>query len=65
MTTYRVSFEWYGGNTYCTNLCIAEDEQSIRAHYEGEGHHIVSIKEGTNADVTEAKRKGMPIVKLG
>lgn len=59
MKTYMITFEMKE-NIYCTNLVIAENEESAKAEY-GK-YEILEIREAANYEIEEAKRKGMPIV---
>lgn len=62
MKMYSVSFKWYDTDTYCTNLSKAENEETVRNHYESKGCKVISIKTASDYEVESAKRRGMPIV---
>lgn len=58
--TYIVSFQ-YSENVYCTNLAIGTHE-AVEKEYSKYPWYL--IKEATTGQVEEARRKGMPIIKL-
>ena len=58
--TYIVSFQ-YSENVYCTNLVVGTYE-AVEKEYSK--YPWYSIKEATMGQVEEARRKGMPIIKL-
>ena len=57
---YIVSFQ-YSENVYCTNLATGTYE-AVEKEYSR--YPWYSIKEATMVQVEEARRKGMPIIKL-
>lgn len=69
--TFRVTFRWYDTDTYCTNICIADDIQKVRDHYAKYhdpvhygGHSDVNISEITDDELRSAEKRGMPIIRL-
>lgn len=33
MKNYMVTFRWYNTDTYCVNVCIADDEEKVRKYF--------------------------------
>jgi hypothetical protein len=62
MNSFYVTFRWYDTDTYCTNICIAENKDMVHEHYSK--YNNVSVREATAYEVETAKVKGMPIIKL-
>lgn len=61
MKCFFVNFMWSNG-IYCANIVYADDYAKIaEAYSKYEWFHIRSIREG---ELSMAKRKGMPIIKL-
>lgn len=58
--TYIVSFQ-YSENVYCTNL-VTGTHEAVEKKYSK--YPWCLIKEATTGQVEEARRKGMPIIKL-
>ena len=59
---YKVTFRWYDSDTFCTNICIAESEDSARAEYSK--YKDVTLVKASESQVELAKKKGMPIVEV-
>lgn len=59
---YMVTFRWYDTDTFCTNICVASDEDAVREHYSK--YRDVSIRPASNYEYETAERKGMPIVRV-
>ena len=56
---YRVSFQ-YSETTYCSNIAKALNRQDVENYYsEYPWYHI---QEATESDLSEAARKGMPVI---
>lgn len=62
MTLYYVTFK-YSDNTYCSNLALAEDVETVKEHY-GSKYPWHDIRPATDNEIAMAIRKDMPIVKL-
>ena len=58
--TYIVSFQ-YSENVFCTNLATGTYE-AVEKEYRR--YPWYSIKEASMCQIEDAKRKGMPIIKL-
>lgn len=57
---FVVSFK-YSEMTYCSNIATAETIEAVKAHYYKK-YSDVFIREATENDIQEAKRKGKPFV---
>lgn len=58
---FNVTFKW-SGNTWCSNVVIADDVEQVQSHYKE--YEKVYIEEGRQYDIEDAKRRGKPIVRL-
>ena len=56
---YRVTFRWHKSDTFCANLCQADNEKQVRKYYRH--HEILDIRPVTEYDRLAAARRGMPI----
>ena len=63
MAKFRVSFRWYESDTFCTNICIAENEDVVKEHY-CEKYKNVTVSPASDYAVEDAKRRGMPVVTI-
>ena len=61
MNIYRVTFK-YSEMTYCTNVALAENEEAVKEHYSK--YNEVFVKDGSEYDLNEAQKKGMPIITI-
>ena len=61
MAKFRVTFRWYDTDTFCTNICIADSEDTAREHY-SKKYKDVTVRPAFDYEVEDAKRRGMPIV---
>ena len=59
---YGVSFH-YGNGIYCSNIAHGEYE-AVKAHYESKYDWVKVGEECREYEITEAKRRGMPIVEI-
>ena len=57
---YLVTFQW-SETIYCVNIAIGTID-AINKHYSK--YQWFSLRAATEYDIEEAKRKGMPIVKV-
>lgn len=64
MNHYSITFRWYDSNTYCSNIVIASNEETARKHYEDEGKEVIAISPASEYDLTEAQRRGKPIITI-
>ena len=66
MTIYKVSFQWYNTNTYCTYIVTTSTLSAgdIIDRYKSEYGENVYLSIGNTYDLTEAKRRGMPVVEM-
>ena len=62
MKNFKVCFKWYDTDTYCTNICIAENENVVKEHYCKKSKDVV-VSPASDYEVEAARRRGMPIVK--
>ena len=59
--TFNVSFQ-YSATTYCTNIVIANNVESVEKHYSK--YEWFNITLANKYDVEMARKKGMPIIEL-
>lgn len=60
---YFVSFKWYDSTIFCSNIVLAENKDIVEKHY-SEKYGWCSVRDIQCGELDEAKRKGMPIIKL-
>ena len=60
---YFVSFKWYDSTIFCSNIVLAESKDVVEKHYT-EKYGWCSVHDIQCYELEEAKRKGMPIIKL-
>lgn len=59
MKTYRVNFQRTEESSYCANVVLSDSYEAVENHFAG--CSWLYIAEGTDADIREAERKGMPL----
>lgn len=58
---FKVSFQ-YSETVFCTNIAHAETVQDVEKHYNK--YEWSNVAPATDAEVDEARRKGMPVVEI-
>lgn len=58
---YRVSFQ-YSETTYCSNIVKALNRQDVESYYSK--YFWYHIQDATESDLSEADRKGMPVITI-
>lgn len=64
MRPYLITFKWGDSDIYCTNICVAPDEDSARKRYESLGYQVVGVREADAYECNSAQNRGMPIVRV-
>jgi hypothetical protein len=62
MYAWYVTYRWYDTDTYCANICYAENDTDVYRHYGM--HNYVHVRKADDAEIMAAKYKGMPIIKI-
>ena len=62
MKYFRVTFQ-YSETTYCTNIAIAADIETVNAHYNSK-YKWSAARPADEYDIETARRKGMPFIEL-
>lgn len=63
MQNYKVTFRWHDTDTFCANVCKAENEEKARKYYNTR-YRDVTVQPMNDGELEVAKRKGMPVTVL-
>ena len=60
---YNVTFR-YSESVFCANIAIATSADAVKEYYTGKGYSSITVTEASTYDVSEAKRRGKPIIQI-